>query len=158
MILLLALVACKAKVPASSSSGYSEDLSVHRPQLTDLQTESPAELKVKEGYTPLSNHLKEELDSIAKISYERNKAGRRVDGYVIQVYSGTTRDEANEALTMVIEQFPELESKISYRQPNFRVRGGKFTDRLEANRIYNEVKASFPNALLIPERLVISYE
>ena len=81
-----------------------------------------------------------------------------MDGYVIQVYSGTNRKEADSAQVKMNTLFPELEAKQNYRQPNFRVRGGKFIDRLEANRIYNEVKKEFSRALLIPERLIISYE
>ena len=58
----------------------------------------------------------------------------------------------------LMELFVDLDAKVSYRQPNFRVKGGKFISRLEANRVYNEVKKDFPRALLIPERLLISYE
>ncbi len=154
------LVACKATTPSSSEGGYTEDLSVHRPQTVDVPSPDTMEqlTSKEEAYVPLSGHIKDELDSIAKIAYQQNKAGRRVDGYVIQVYSGTSRDEANEAQVKVAELFPDLEAKITYRQPSFRVKGGKFIDRLEANRVYNEVKKEFPRALLIPERLVISYE
>ena len=152
--------ACKATTPTSSVGGYTEDLSVHRPQSSATsQSETKEEATSrKEAYVPLTGHIKDELDSIAKIAYEQNKAGRKVDGYVIQVYSGTSRNDANEAQIKAAELFPDLEAKITYRQPSFRVKGGKFIDRLEANRIYNEVKKEFPRALLIPERLVISYE
>lgn len=160
LIILFLLAACKATTPTSSIGGYSEDLSVHRPQ---VETNNEIELTDQdspqtEEYVPLTGHIGKELDSIAKISYAQNKAGRNVDGYVIQVYSGTSRNDANEAQIKASELFPDLDAKITYRQPSFRVKGGQFIDRLEANRIYNEVKKEFPRALLIPERLVISYE
>lgn len=160
VIILVLIASCKATTPTSSISGYSEDLSVHRPQVDSGSeiNETTEDLQKTEEYVPLTGHIKEELDSIAKISYQQNKAGRNVDGYVIQVYSGTSRDDANEAQIKAAELFPELIPKITYRQPSFRVKGGKFIDRLEANRVYNEVKKEFPRALLIPERLVISYE
>ena len=159
LIILFLLAACKATTPTSSIGGYTEDLSVHRPQVnTGDEVEETDQNAQEEEYVPLTGHIKTELDSIAKISYEQNKAGRNVDGYVIQVYSGTSRDDANEAQVKAAELFPDLGTKITYRQPSFRVKGGKFIDRLEANRIYNDVKKEFPRALLIPERLVISYE
>jgi len=159
LIILLALAACKVTAPSTTQGGYSEDLSVHRPTL-ELENEPEQDLAKDgtEAYVPLTGHIKTELDSIAKISYQQNKAGRYVDGYVIQVYSGTSRQEANEASQKMSGLFPDLKAKVSYRQPSFRVKGGKFIDRLEANRTYNEVKKAFPLALLVPERLLISYE
>lgn len=159
VILFLVVVGCKATSTSSTSEVYREDLSVHRSKMpvSTKQNEQP-KTNVDQAYTPLTGHIQLELDSISKISYAQNKAGRYVDGYVIQVYSGTSRESANEAQAKMQELFPELSSKVSYRQPNFRVKGGKFLDRLEANRVYNQVKEEFSRALLVPERLLISYE
>lgn len=159
LIILLFLAACKATTPSSSVGEYSEDLSVHRPKYEPVvEVDSSQYQNQSEEFVPLTGHIKTELDSISKISYQQNKAGRYVDGYVIQVYSGTSRQDANDAQFKMSELFPDLDAKITYRQPSFRVKGGKFIDRLEANRIYNDVKNEFPRALLIPERLLISYE
>ena len=160
LVILLLLAACKATVPTSSTS-YKEDLSIHRPVSTVAEESSPSTSSPstnQEEYTPLTGHIGAELDSIAKIAYEQNKKGRYVDGYVIQVYSGSSREDANEAQFQMAETFPELDPKVTYRQPSFRVKGGKFIDRLEANRVYNQVKKKFPKALLIPDRLLISYD
>ncbi|MEM6736560.1 MAG: SPOR domain-containing protein [Bacteroidota bacterium] len=159
LIILLILAACKAATP-SSSGRYHEDLSVHRFPYTieNNEAEKTAYSVQAEKYTPLTGHIGTELDSIAKIAYQQNIEGRYVDGYTIQVYSGANRNDANEAESKMTEFFPDLDAKVTYRQPNFRVRGGQFIDRLEANRVYNEVKREFPRALLIPERLLISYE
>ena len=160
LVILLMLVGCKATIQTSSIGGYSEDLSVHRPAV--IASTKPDTVSVDEPidntYIPLEGHIQTALDSISSISLQRNKEGRYVDGYVIQVYSGTSRSDANESQVKMNSLFPDLKSKITYRQPSFRVKGGKFIDRLEANRVYNEVKSEFPRALLIPERLLISYE
>ncbi len=161
LIILFLFVACKATIPTSSLDEYSEDLSIHRPKSAMIDIDSTAatsQASKQEEYIPLEGHIKNELDSIAVIAYEQNKSGRHVDGYIIQVYSGTSRQEANEMQTKMVELYPDLDAKISYRQPSFRVKGGKFIDRLEANRVYNVVKKDFPRALLIPERLFVSYE
>ncbi|WP_421763298.1 SPOR domain-containing protein [Ekhidna sp.] len=159
LVILLFLAACKATTPTSTSK-YSEDLSIHRKALSVDKKDSVnvSQELVSEPYTPLTGHISMELDSIAKIAYLENKAGKYVDGHIIQVYSGNSRDEANEARSKMYEFFPELEPKISYHQPNFRVKAGRFTNRLKANRVYEQVKEEFPKALLIPERFLQKYE
>ncbi len=162
LIILMLLVACKAAAPSSSSSSYTEDLSIHRPVMMPIEEENEQansiEKQQTEPYTPLSGHIKQELDSISKVALAQNKEGRYVDGYVIQVYSGNSREDANQARSKMYEFFAELEPKVSYHQPNFRVKAGKFTDRLKANRIHQQVKEEFPRALLLPERFLIKYD
>ncbi|MEO9869917.1 SPOR domain-containing protein [Ekhidna sp.] len=160
LIILITLVACKATTPTSSSGSYSEDLSVHRPAIESNEKpleKSEQEIKT-EPYAPLTGHIRQELDSIAKVAYSLNKEGRYVDGFVIQVYSGNDRNEANRTRSKMYELFADLQPKISYHQPNFRVKAGRFTNRLRANRIHQEVKEEFPRALLIPERFFLKYE
>lgn len=160
LAILFFLAACKAATP-SSTSVYSEDLSIHRPMMMDEvdSTESGTVPEmITESYSPLKGHIKDELDSISKIAYVQNKAGNYVDGYVLQVYSGSSREEANQARSKMYASFPELEPKVSYHQPNFRVKAGRFTNRLAAHRVYAEVKGIFPKALLIPERFLQKYE
>ena len=162
LIILLLLAACKATTPSASSGSYSEDLSIHRPVIMptndDTNGDTTQEVAQTEAYKPLTGHIKQELDSIAKVALAENKAGRYVDGYVIQVYSGNSREAANQARYKMNEYFSELSPKVSYHQPNFRVKAGKFIDRLEANRVHQQVKEEFPRALLLPERFLIKYE
>ncbi|MBC6410947.1 MAG: SPOR domain-containing protein [Ekhidna sp.] len=158
LIVLGLLVSCKV-VPITQRT-YSEDLSIHRP-VTAVEEEPIDTLGMvvhNEPYKPLKGHIKAEMDSISKIAYFRNKEGRFVDGFVIQIYSGTNREKAKEVSYRTNQLFPDLKSKMSYHQPNFRVKGGRFTDRLNAHRVYRRVKKQFPGALLIPERLLLSYE
>lgn len=160
LVILLFLAACKAAAPSSSTGSYSEDLGIHRPVMLPVENETNSETQeVKtEAYVPLEGHIKSELDSIAKVALEENRAGKYVDGYVIQVYSGNSRDAANQARYKMNEFYPELGAKVSYHQPNFRVKAGKFTNRLRANKIHQEVKEEFPRALLLPERFLLKYE
>lgn len=159
LIILCFLAACKAATPTSTSV-YSEDLSIHRPVMMELEPDSAkaAQEIITEPYIPLSGHIKTELDSIAKVAYEQNKDGQYVDGFVIQVYSGNSRQDANDTRNRMYEYFPDLNPKVSYHQPNFRVKAGRFTNRLRAHRVYAEVKEEFPRALLLPERFLLKYE
>jgi hypothetical protein len=160
LIILTILIGCKVAAPNSSSTDiYSEDLSALRPTSSEQIVESDSVEKFQtEQYVALTGHIKNELDSIAKINYQINKKGKFVDGFVIQVYSGNSREEANTVRNQMYQNFSELRPKVSYHQPTFRVKAGQFTDRLEANRVYEAVKKEFPGALLTPERFSEVYE
>ncbi len=155
-IIIAFLVACKAAPPTATLPTYEEDLSVHRPEM-DTTTVN-AEVAKTEEFVPLTGHIKAELDSIVRVSVAQNKEEKLVDGFVIQVYNGNSRDRANEVWRQMDRNFSELSPKISYHQPNFRVKAGRFTDRLKAHRIFQRVKEEFPKSLLVPERLSMTYE
>ncbi len=156
IIILLLFAACKAAPPATTLPTYEEDLSVHRPPMDSLAAKSDA--VQSEEFVPLTGHIKAELDSIVRISVAQNKVEKLVDGFVIQVYNGNSRDRANEVWGLMDTNFPDLAPEISYHQPNFRVKAGRFTDRLKAHRVFRQVKEEFPKALLVPERLSMTYD
>ena len=156
IIVLFLHLGCKVTVPISTAPAYQEDLSVHRPKM-DSTTVVSTELKTEE-FIPLTNHIKAELDSIIKISIAQNKEEKLIDGFIIQVYTGNSRDKANQTWSQIDRNFPDLNPKVSYHQPNFRVKAGRFTNRLKAHRVFKEVKAKFPRALLVPERFTMTYE
>lgn len=160
LVIFAIMIGCKAAAPTTQSSNiYSEDLSVLRPDISESAPETDTLKKeIFESYAPLSGHIKDELDSISKISLEKNRQGKLVDGFVIQVYSGNDRDEANNIRDEMYQNFSELKPRVSYHQPSFRVKAGQFTDRLEANRICAQVQKEFPRALLVPERFKVVYE
>ena len=151
-------MSCKATVPTTSTGGYSEDLSVHRPVMETASDSLLTDVATSETYKPLEGHIKAELDSIVRFSIAENREGKLVDGYVLQIYTGNSRNEANEVWYRMDTNFPELNPKISFRQPNFQVRAGKFTDRLEAHRALRAVQEEFPKALLVPDRFKLEYE
>ena len=68
--------------------------------------------------------------------------------YRIQVgfgdYAKAQRIKAN-----VEEDFPDLPSKIDFDSPTYRVRVGRFTSKLDAERKFNEVRIKYPDAMLL---------
>ena len=92
------------------------------------------------------------LDSIS----DRNQEIRHIQGYTVQVYNGTSREAAQWSENRIYQIMDDAEPKIRYVQPNFKVKVGQFTDRLEAQKVYAKLKKEFPNAIIIPERIKIS--
>lgn len=165
LVVLLMLGACAKKAStsgtkATSPTGYSEDLSVWRPEEPVDSAKSTAQrpegsVKVIEKVEPkfASNQkLDPILDSIAEVNLQNGY----IDGFTIQVYSGIKREDALNAKKDLSTYMPDLESEIQYVQPNFRVRSGKYPGRIEAQKDYQEVKRYFLNAILIPERIPIN--
>ena len=145
---------------SAGAGKYSEDLSVWRPEATvpsDTSATKPSghpEQRIRsDRYIPARYAVNEQVDVVLDSIHEQNLSRRAVDGYTIQVYSGTKREDALNVKKRMSQSLPDLESDVQYRQPNFRVRTGKYFTRLEAQKDYLAVKRHFPNAILIPDRI-----
>ena len=103
-------------------------------------------------------NIKAELDSVDVIIAERNKSIKYADGFTIQIYTGNDRTEADQASDQARLIFPDMMPQISYYQPTYKVKVGQFTNRLVAHERFEEIKKTFPKALLIPERIRINNE
>lgn len=68
--------------------------------------------------------------------------------YRIQVGFGTY-DKAKDIKANIDIDFPELPSKIDFDSPTYRVRVGRFKSKLEAERKFIEVRAKYPDAMLL---------
>ena len=91
------------------------------------------------------------LDSIDHI----NQTRKFVDGFTIQVYSGLKREDALNAKRQLSTSFPTIDSEVQYAQPNFRVKAGRYYDRMNAQKDFSNVKRVFPSAILIPDRIAL---
>jgi hypothetical protein len=158
----LAMFGCSRKVSTSGTAAagkYSEDLSLWRPETTKVAdsvetTKNPERVRTKK-YVEATYAINDEVDMILDSIYEQNLSKGFIDGYTIQVYSGIKREDALNIKKKLSQSLPDLESDVQYRQPNFRVRTGKYFTRLEAQKDYLAVKRYFPNAIVIPDRIPI---
>jgi hypothetical protein len=157
----LILYGCAKKVvPASSDAKtYSEDLSILHPVITEESSstrvnENTAAVRPS-GPVVTEFDITEELDSVALLIAEKNTQKKVIDGFTVQVYSGPSREQANNARAQLRSLDLDIPSQVVYVQPNFKVKLGKFYSRLEANPVYAQVKELFPNALLLPEKIPV---
>lgn len=91
------------------------------------------------------------LDSIAV----RNKNVRYSSGYRIQVYVGNDRREVDEAKVFIYQNFPELNTYLTFSQPTYKLKAGDFTSRLDAERYYSSIKQRYSMAMMVSERIDI---
>ena len=153
---------CASRVTSTGTSGtgkYSEDLSVWRPEakpeVSDTAAARPEQRIRTNQYVDARLAVNDRVNSVLDSIHEQNLSKGFVDGYTIQVYSGIKREDALNVKKKMGQSLPGLASEVEYRQPNFRVRSGKYLTRLEAQQDYLEVKRHFPNAIVIPDRIQI---
>jgi hypothetical protein len=161
LILLLCtgavLNCCSAQLTNTSDSTHSENLSGYRPKIAPdtvkkVSSSMTASTKVYVEHPIMNVNRKVDgvLDSIGKL----NQTRRFMDGFTIQIYSGTNREEALNAKKKMVEM-NDLATLLQYDQPKFRVTAGSYFTRLEAQKDFVRIKRFIPNSILVPERVPI---
>jgi hypothetical protein len=150
----------KTQTTASQDGKYSEDLSSLRPKVEDQTqgtTTTPDKIKrdpkahIDAQFT-VNKRLDAVLDSIDRLNLNR----KSIEGYTIQVYSGTNKDEALNAKKQLTQAAPNLISDVQYEQPNFKVRSGRYYNRLEAQKDFDQIKKFFPSAIVVPGQITMN--
>lgn len=163
LVLLVVIASCSPKSGASKTKtgSFSEDLSAYRPTFEALENEEGADIPKEESkpdYKKIKpeNDITQQINSALENQEVRNSENKLVQGYTIQVYSGNNREDANEARSLVYKIFPDARPETTYVQPNYKVKVGKYLSRMEAQKLYSRLKADFPGALVIPEKIKLS--
>jgi len=74
-----------------------------------------------------------------------------VSGYRVQVFFGTNRKDAYYEQARFKSIYPELNTYLSYTQPNYRVKVGDFRTRAEAQKLMTELRPVFPTLFIFNE-------
>jgi hypothetical protein len=160
LVVSVAMYACSPSTTTSTSSvePYSEDISVLRPNYsavpnTKVETTTDTEelATYPDPQYDATKQLNSVLDSIDRLRVNINY----VDGFTVQVYSGTSSEGAKIARGKVYSIIPDASPILKYDEPNFKVKVGKFYSRLEAQKTYSQLKRRFPSSIIIPERIYI---
>lgn len=165
---LVILESCAPKATSTTTTQgpgkYSEDLSVYRPKIEESVDSLPAttnnttvdnSIRNPSIYVEARHSVNEPLNAVLDSIDRININNGLVDGFTIQLYSGLKREEAlsvKKELTFVL---PKIDAEVQYVQPNFRVRAGKYINRIDAQKDYMTIKRHFPSAIVIPDRISI---
>ncbi len=74
-------------------------------------------------------------------------------GYRVQVFYGSDRREVYSQQAKFGGLYPSLNTYITYKEPNYYLRVGDFRTRLEAQRLMNELRGSFPTLFIFREKI-----
>ena len=97
----------------------------------------------------------ERISQLVKTHTEQNKINKTTSGYRIQVFSGTSREEATKIQYDMQAMYPSLKAYIGFQTPLYRVRVGDFRNRYEAHRTLKEVAIYKPEANVFPDAVFI---
>jgi hypothetical protein len=84
--------------------------------------------------------------------YSSLKKGKPIDGYRIQLYSGL-REDANAIRKKSISNFPETACVLKYETPDYKVQMGNFRTELEAEKLLQYIRVSFPGAFIVNSKI-----
>lgn len=87
----------------------------------------------------------EKINELLKFYKSSNSSS---DYYRIQVGFGS-HAKAQRIKSEVQIDFPQLSARIDFDSPTYRVRVGRFKNKLDAERKFIEVRAKYPDAMLL---------
>lgn len=135
---------------------YQEDLSSYRPTYDTAQslkeeTRPKADAVAVVPQNDVSKKLNAKLDTLTR----KQSGSKYAQGYRILIYSGKSSKDVQAAKTKVYENLPNTNIYIDFKSPNQRVKVGDCLDRTEAYGLLGKLKKYFPNAVLIPDQVII---
>ena len=77
----------------------------------------------------------------------------KLPGFRVQIYSGNDRDKATQIRNQVTQQYPNQVAYLTYEAPYFKIRVGDFRNRLESQKMLNELESQYSGVLLVPDKI-----
>lgn len=106
------------------------------------------------GEGRITIHEEEGISFLLDTHIEMNKRHRYIDGFRIQLYSGSGQKAKHEAMkvkTDVLELFPDELVYLSFTAPFWTVRVGNYRNKYEALGLLNKLKKEFPNSYIVKD-------
>ena len=97
------------------------------------------------------------IDSLLTATIRKNYEEKYLEGFRIQLYSGSGPAAKQEALakkTKFLSMFPSEKAYTVYTAPFWRVRVGDFRFRSEAQPLLNRVKVQFPGCYTVKDNTI----
>lgn len=74
-------------------------------------------------------------------------------GYRVQFFIGSNRKEIYAKQAEFNEMHTDLRTYITYQEPNYKIKAGDFTTRLEAQKLMRDLRPQFPTLFLVSEKI-----
>lgn len=93
------------------------------------------------------------LDSLVLKYQEINKASPGMDGYRIQIFTGSDRNNATALRTKFVSDFPNEQIYLIYQQPYFKLKVGDYRNLIEAQSMYQQLQKHYGQILIVPDKI-----
>ncbi len=77
-------------------------------------------------------------------------------GYRIQLTTTTRLQSANQFRMAFSKKFPDLKVYILFNEPNYRVRVGDLTHRVDARHLLEQIQEEYPEAIVVKDQINLS--
>lgn len=97
------------------------------------------------------------IADLVKLHVESNKRNAVIEGFRVQVYSGSgsnSKREAQEAKGMAMSAYPDHKVYLTFTAPFWRVRVGNFRTKSESLAVYHQLKKVFPNCYPVKDQTI----
>jgi len=79
----------------------------------------------------------------------------KVRGFRVQIFAGASRNQAFSEQTRFRGMYKDVDTYITYDEPNYRVKVGDFRSRSEANAFMRELRQYFSNVFVFSESVFV---
>ena len=94
--------------------------------------------------------------SVGKTTVDKKNATRTTAmGFRVQIYSGSNRTEAYAEQARFIKLYKDIDTYVSYEEPNYRVKVGDFRSRGEAQNLMQGLRKQFNNVFIFTEEIYV---
>ncbi len=96
------------------------------------------------------------IDFLFEAHKDANSRNGHIDGYRVHIYTDSgirSKLRTDKTKEEFDEKYPDINSYISYNEPNYRIRVGDFRSRLDASRFLQEIRKDYPSAYIIQEKI-----
>ena len=92
------------------------------------------------------------LISLGTKPVDKAKATRvKRRGFRVQIYSGSNRSEAYAIQARFRNQHSDIDTYITYAEPNYRVKVGDFRSRAQANEFMRTIRSQYKSVFIFQE-------
>lgn len=74
-------------------------------------------------------------------------------GYRVQIFYGSDRRQAFKEQSRFNSLYPNLMTYVTYKEPNYYLRVGDFRTRMEAQKLMNELRSTYPTLFIFREKI-----
>lgn len=79
----------------------------------------------------------------------------KVRGFRVQIFAGSNRNQAFAEQTRFRSMYKDVDTYITYDEPNYRVKVGDFRSRSSANNLMRELRQYFKNVFVFSESVFV---
>ena len=92
------------------------------------------------------------LISLGTKPIDKAKATRvKRKGFRVQIFSGSNRSEAYAIQARFKNQYSDMDTYITYAEPNYRIKVGDFRSRSQANEFMKSIRSQYRNVFVFQE-------